>query len=260
MGSAKEHLYDIQENRFEAWAAEHHPDAEPDTPDWHAIREEYYEWQEWLYEQGYEAYVFTASLNSVHERCEHAFSELVQLSELNSTYQPGIVLRMAWVHAVSVMEACLMYCARALINHEPHLALFRKNYVEIGLRKKAREKLEQAASPDASDKTKPPGDTFRAAAQKAVGRMTFHNVDQIRRYFDLMLKSKPDWPVDPLNEVIETRQDLVHRNGVTSTDTEVVISSYELAKALKIIHDFLVSFRETMRAESAGYEEDDDEF
>lgn len=137
MGSAKELMWELQQERFEAWAAEKYPEAEPDTPEWETIGQIYSDWQDFLSDQAYEDYLrdeFTASLNSVDARCEHAFSELRTLQGLNLSYQPDIVLRMSWVHAVSVMEACLMYCARALLNHEPHLLLFRSNQHKIGRR------------------------------------------------------------------------------------------------------------------------------
>ncbi|MBK4773102.1 MAG: hypothetical protein FT726_26275 [Pantoea sp. Morm] len=264
MGSMKEHMMDLQEERFEAWAELHRPDIKPSSSEWEIIREEYYDWQDFLYEQGqaeYEKELYSASLNSVRDRCKHAFSELDRLSDLNASSQPPIVLRMSWVHAVSVMEACVMYSARALLNHEPHLNLFRLNHAKIGLRRDHIKLLDTAARLEASGEPDASKDAYRLAAQSIVGSRTFHNPEYIRRYFGCMLQTVPAWPTDSLSDIIETRHDLVHRNGNTAADTEAVIGRFELLNALKTIIHFLELFSETMASETAGYtKRDDDEF
>lgn len=166
---------------------------------------------------------------------------------------PEVVLRMSWVHAVSVMEACVMYSARALLNHEPHLELFRSNQNNIGLRKKQVSKLEAAARLEASCEPTAPKDAYKLAAQSIVGKMTFHNVDHIHRYFNCMLNEAPHWPLDALSEIIQTRHDLVHRNGVTELDTETHIGRAQLIGALNVITRFLEDFSYTMDKETVGY-------
>ena len=256
MGSIKEYMMELQEERFETWAAEHHPDVEPGTPEWDTIGQYYSDWQDFLYEQAqadYEQEVFAASLNSVRERCKHGFSELYSIQKLDFFSMPDVVLRMAWVHAVSVMEACMMYSARALLNYEPHLSLFRINHMNLGLRGEKIEHLKTAARLETSTEPGAPKNAYKLAAQSIVGGMTFHNVNHIRRYFNCMLHEAPDWRLDALSEVIQTRHDLVHRNGVTEFDTEAVIGRSQLIGALNVITRFLEQFTDTMERETAGY-------
>ncbi|MBK4772568.1 MAG: hypothetical protein FT726_23475 [Pantoea sp. Morm] len=256
MGIAKEHLFDVQEARFLAWAAENHPDVEEDTPEWETIGQYYSDWQDFLYEQAlndYEQEIFSASLNSVRKRCKHGFSELYLIQNLDFFNLPDVVLRMAWVHAISGMEACVMYSARALLNYEPHLNLFRINHMKIGLREAKLKHLKTAARLELSSEPSAPKDAYKLAAQSIVGGMTFHNVSHIRRYFNCMLHEAPDWPLDALSEIIQTRHDLVHRNGVTESDTEAHISRVQLIGALNVVTSFLEHFSDTMDRETAGY-------
>ncbi|MDW8844583.1 hypothetical protein SD961_01535 [Erwinia sp. MMLR14_017] len=131
MGSAKEYMWELQEERFEAWAAEHYGEVEPDTEKWEQIRE-FYSWeQEALADQAQwerELGMFAASLDNVHQRYLHASQELKKLHSLLEIPQPELVYWMSYVHAVTVMEAYLMYCARALLEHEWPLRRFLEAY------------------------------------------------------------------------------------------------------------------------------------
>lgn len=55
--------------------------------------------------------------------------------------QPGIVERMAYVHCVSVLDSFLMYSARALLNHPPHLQRFLQVADSLIANKEDRRKL-----------------------------------------------------------------------------------------------------------------------
>ncbi|PAW33630.1 hypothetical protein CIL06_21685 [Pantoea vagans] len=250
MSSTKDHMMQVQEERFESWAAENHPEVQPDTEEWEAIAQIFADWQDFLADQAHEDYQqekWSASLNSVEDRCQHAFSELNTLRGLNLAFQPDIVLRMVWVHSVSVMEAYLMYCARALLNHEPHLQLFRTNEQSLGFRDSELKLLRSSSSPQA------PADAYRRAANQLVSRITFHNVKRIERYFSAALHYPPQWPTDRLRHIVEVRHDLVHRNGISEYDTETVVGRFQLGAALKDITTFLEAFCETMIAETEGY-------
>lgn len=254
MGSAKELMWELQQERFEAWAAEKYPEVEPDTPEWETIGQIYSDWQDFLSDEAYEDYQrekLSASLNSVDARCQHAFTELKTLQELSLEFQPDIVLRMAWVHAVSVMEACLMYCARALLNHDPHLRRFRSNQHTLRLRKNQARLLDDCCRSEA------PADAYRQAVQAIVSRMTFHNVELINRYFGAVLGQPHEWPMGRLRHIVETRHDLVHRNGISEYDTETVVGRYQLEGAIRDITLFLEAFHITMQAETAAYRKEE---
>ena len=99
------------------------PDAEEDSEEWYDAAQEYGWYQDWM-EEAAEQHYFEASLASIPDRLENAKDELQELEQLLQIAQPGIVLRMAFVQVVTVMDSFLMYSARALLNHEPHLNRF----------------------------------------------------------------------------------------------------------------------------------------
>jgi hypothetical protein len=83
------------------------------------------------------------SLNDVHQRYRHARQELKKLYALLDREQPELVYRMSFVHAVTVMEAYLMYCAKALLEHDWPLERYFEAYY-LPFARPARKKLAPA--------------------------------------------------------------------------------------------------------------------
>lgn len=243
MGSMKEHMMDLQEERFLEWAAEHYPDVACDSEEWEQICN-YYSWeQEALAEQAqweHEADRFAASLDNVHERYRHAKQELRKLHVLLDTPQPELVYSMSYVHSVTVMEAYLMYCARALLEHDWPLRRFLYAYYLTSNRISKNDK-QAAREMNIS--------LFRPAARSFVSRMTFHNVKTIEYYFGAVLHVPPVWPLSSLSLVTQWRNDLVHRNGVAENDVRIEISRHQLLNALSKVSALIDAADMSMRQE-----------
>lgn len=240
MGSMKEYFMEMEAERFEAWAEEHYPDVEPDTPEWETIAN-YYSWEQEAHEEqalwAHEQEKFEASLDSVHERYLHACRELIQLQDLlNDSNPSNIIRRLVFAHAVTVMEAYLMYCARALLNHDYPLIRFRDAFYCHSSRVDKKNLTMETA-------------LFRPFARRFVSRMTFHNTSTLQHYFNAVLHIPPSWPIEPLKEIVTVRQDLVHRNGVTKRDTPLDISLGQLRQAMDDIQVFIDEVNTSMNLE-----------
>lgn len=243
MGSMKEYMHDLEAERFDEWLEEHYPDVVPDSEEWEQAANLYYWEQEALADQaqrGHEHEQFVASLNNIQQRYQHAVQEIKKLWALLENPQPELVYRMSFVHAVTVMEAYLMYCARALLEHDWPLCRFLVEYYLKSERVKKNEK--QAAREMELD-------MFRPAARNYVSRMTFHNVKTIERYFGAVLHIPPVWPVKPLGIIADWRNDLVHRNGVDEHDEPRVISVQQLQNALQKVSDLIEAAHLSLRQE-----------
>ena len=94
MGSMKELLFEMQEERRDEWIAENYPDTEEGTPEWDAAAQEYSWFQDWMEEAAEQQY-FEASLASIPDRLQDAKAELDELESLMQFNQPRIVERMA---------------------------------------------------------------------------------------------------------------------------------------------------------------------
>ncbi|HCU0429582.1 TPA: hypothetical protein OUE92_001740 [Serratia marcescens] len=257
------------------WIFATYPGVVEGTEEWEQAEQDYDDWCEFqlaILEQIW----FEASLNDIADRYTHAITELDNLLPLQADYQPGIVRRLAYAHCVTVMEAFLMYGACALLNHAPHLARFhdkKSKFLRGGVVKKLdivyrRERdnnepcLIRAREVPGQDEMELTAVTFadlqlyKSKAKAEVGSLTFHNLKKVKDFFDVMLTTSPDWPLAEdgvLKKLIETRQDLVHRNGVTKDNQPITIAPTELANAVETVRSFITLAYNDLQAEMAHY-------
>ncbi|HHO9701273.1 hypothetical protein [Citrobacter braakii] len=245
MGSMKDYMLDLEAERFEAWFAEQYPDAEPGGEEWEQAGLIHYWEQEALADQAqwdHEHGLFVASLNNVSQRYRHACQELRKIHALLDDEQPELVYRMSFVHAVTVMDAYLIYCARALLEHDWPLRKFLvEYYLKLAPRVSTKDKL-TARTMDIAK--------FRPTARNYVSRrLTFSNVRTIEEYFGAVLHIPPVWPLQPLEMISEWRNDLVHRNGVDKYDTPRLITVQQLQTALQKVSDLIEAAHMSMSLE-----------
>lgn len=254
MSSIKEYLMEVQDLRRERWIEEIYGDLDPESDEWQDAAGQYSDWLDDVAEQA-ERRWFQDSLNDLDARYIHAVHELDELHELCESVSGGIVYRLGYVHTVTVMEAFLMYSARALLNDDAHLEHFYASLSKIPHLKGKLKKCHQAVQDEYKDMQ---GDSVvltetdvrRLSAQRCISEQTFHNVDNLTKYFDAVLKSPRDWPVDTLRSIVATRQDLVHRNGVSACDEPVSINVWQLDRALTVVREFIEAVALTLRRET----------
>ena len=254
MGSMKEYMMDLQEERFETWAAEHYPEVSPDTPEWEQIAN-YYSWeQEAQEEQFYEEMLLArheedlrdrASLDDIELRFQHAMSELDELGPLNAVRQPELICRIGVDHSVSVMDSFLMYCARALLNHDWPRRRFREEYFLRFAIKKDR------SIPHLHDLF-----LFRDSARRYIAKSSFQSAWFIERYFSTVMHFPCDWPLFTLPQVSELRNSLVHRGGYTQTGSRVDISPVEFSRAISVVRAIIETAMASLRLEQEFFKND----
>ena len=249
----KELLFEMQEQRRDEWIDDNFPDAEEGTPEWDMAAQNYSWMLDDLAEQA-EWKWFQDSLNDLDDRYIHAVRELYELKDLVKPAQAGIVLRMAYAHTVTVMEAFLMYSARALLNNVEHLDRFYSRVAPT-----FQKKVDQCNAVILRD-TQPPTEEFPLdetvlkcrTAQLFVSQQTFHNLDNLKKYFSSVLNTPFEWPFEPLQDIVDTRQDLVHRNGVSKDDEQIWIGKGHLEDAIRDVRAFIDAVALTLRRETGN--------
>ncbi|NWC63971.1 hypothetical protein [Cedecea sp. P7760] len=253
MGSMKELLYERQEADALKWINEHFPDAEEGTPEWEMAAQNYSWMMDDLAEQA-EWQWFQDSLNDLDDRYIHAARELDELKELSNSAQADIVFRMAYAHTVTVMEAFLMYSARALLNDAEHLNRFYSRIAPAFPKqiKQCRSVVLRNSQQTKEELSLNDTDLQRRTAQLFVSQQTFHNLDNLQNYFSSVLGLPYEWPFAPLKYIVDTRQDLVHRNGVSKYDEQVHIGRWQLERAIRDIRAFVDAVALTLRRETGA--------
>lgn len=253
MGSMKELLFEMQEERANERIEENYPDVEEGTPEWEIAVQNYSWMLDDLAEQA-EWQWFQDSLNDLDDRYTHAIHELDELKELVSSAQAGIVFRMAYAHTVTVMEAFLMYSARALLNDAEHLDRFYSRIAPAFQKKinQCRSEVLRNTQRLTDEFSIDEADLKRRTAQLFVSQQTFHNLDNLQNYFSSVLEVPYEWPFSPLRYIVDTRQDLVHRNGVSKHDEQVSIGSWHLTNAISDVRAFVDAVALTLRRETGA--------
>ena len=75
-----------------------------------------------------------------------------------------------------------------------------------------------------------------------------------------MLVTPHNWASEQMQVVIDTRNDLVHRNGITPNHVEVQIWPNRVKDTIRIIFDFIDTAAATLLQEDARYRTDNDTF
>lgn len=255
MGSIKELLFEMQEEQRDEWIAENYPDAEEGTPEWDAAAQEYSWFQDWM-DEAAEQQCFEASLTSIPDRLQDAKAELDELESLMQFNQPGIVERMAYVHCVSVLDSFLMYSARALLSHPPHLHRFLQHASSF-VRKDEKRDLLNRKWIEQEPEVDTPEQAYVWRAQALVAKMTFQNHKTISRYFSTMLTTPHEWPLQEIEGLIKIRNALVHRNGVNESLEPIYISQGSVQIAISTVRNFISVAAETLLQEDALYRMND---
>lgn len=254
MSSIKEYLMEVEDLRRERWIEEIYGDLDPESDEWQDAAGQYSDWLDDVAERA-ELRWFQDSLNDLDSRYIHAVRELDELHELRESVSGGIVCRLGYVHTVTVMEAFLMYSARALLNDDAHLEHFYASLSKIPHLRGQLKKCRQAVLDEYQDMQDvsvvlTETNVRRLSAQRCISEQTFHNVDHLTAYFDAVLKTPRDWPVDALRSIVATRQDLVHRNGVSAHNEPVSINVWQLNRALTAVREFIDAVALTLRRET----------
>jgi len=161
-----------------------------------------------------------------------------ELERMNATRQPELFYRMGIVHSVSVMDAFLMYCARALLNHDWPLRRFRDEYF-LRFASKGDQNI-----PHLNDLS-----LFRDSARRYVSGKSFQSKNFIMRYFSTVMHFPCNWPLYRLETVSELRNDLVHRGGYTKAGSRVDVSSVDLRRAIDAVRAIIETAMASLRLE-----------
>ena len=107
---------------------------------------------------------------------------------------------MIYVQMVTVLDSFLMYSARALLNHPPHLQLFLNNADLLIRNRDDRKALLAAMWIEQEPEVDTPAQAFIWRAQADVAKMTFQSPKTITRYFSTMLVTPHDWKAEQLGD------------------------------------------------------------
>ena len=244
MGRAKDHMMELENDRMRQWMMDAYgidkDELDEDSEEWQEMAQEY---QDKL--DGERADEEAAAAEAYHDFQEylrqHPYDQMYQeyqsqqlliqkiVNDYENSFEGHTIQKMAFVHAVTLMEALIGDMIKALAIKHSHIMRKLSLCVEDSSSKKKfsiREILEQPGGVD-------------GIVLEILSRLSFHNLDSVRRILEgVFPETMQGLDYSEVRPVIERRHDFVHRNGKNTKGEDVVMTSEILRKDMRIVHGF----------------------
>ncbi|MFP5497393.1 MAG: hypothetical protein ACLGJE_14770 [Gammaproteobacteria bacterium] len=244
MGRAKDHMMELENDHMREWIIDTYgidnDELDEDSEEWQemaqgyqnkldceradeeaAAAEAYDDYQEYMRQHPYD------QMYQEYQSQQLLIQKIV--NDYENSFEGHTIQKMAFVHAVTLMEALIGDMIRALAIKHSHIMRKLGMYVEDSNSRKKfsiREILDQ------------PGGV-EGIVLEILSKLSFHNLDSVKRILEgVFPETMKDLNYSEVRPVIERRHDFVHRNGKNTKGEHVVMTSEVLKEDMRIIHQF----------------------
>lgn len=224
MSSTTEYILGLQEEEMRAWICEHleDEDADEETPGWDDLA------QEWSYMQAsYEdeiqqnEWYISHSYSDIHNTFQSQIHKLKDLFDIPvATFHEETFYKMAYGHAVTLMESFLADTVRSLIITNDDY--FTNAINNVDCLKKAKFSIVDIAKQK---------DGAKGFAVAELSKVMYHNVCKVKEILNAIIGKKIQVNITDVSTITTLRHDIVHRDGKTTdgklikVDREIVIDT-----------------------------------
>ncbi|RMV27204.1 hypothetical protein ALP12_200027 [Pseudomonas savastanoi pv. phaseolicola] len=245
MRHAKDHIVELENDHMRQWMMDTQgidkDELDEDSEQWQALAQEY---QAKLDGEraDEEAAASEAYANYQEYMRKHPYDRMYQdyqsqlmlvrklIYESEDKFEGYLIQKMAFVHAVTLMEALIGDMIKSLVvEHDFLMRRVGVSFEELAKRKNT-----------VSEVLKHPGG-INGIIMDFLSTFTFHNVFATKKLLEALFpENMKGLDISEIGVVIEKRHDFVHRNGRTIKDEPVVITQETLVRDLQIISGFAV--------------------
>ncbi len=232
MSSTKEYYFEVQQERFLAWAKDNHGielDQDEDAETWERLSLEYSSMQDAMEEEAEYRWL----RRHPHTEFFNEFArELVTASALLD--QPLAIdkaqtlYKLVYAHAVTLLESLVSSVVRSIVAGNPvFVAHMATGYDELSKRKfTLKEIIEQ-----------PKG--VESIVLKTLSDLSFHNPHTIKAVMDSAFgKHMKGLDLRGISPICAKRHDIIHRNGRTIDDDPIKLDLAEVTQGITVIRAF----------------------
>jgi hypothetical protein len=245
MGRAKEHMMELENDHMRQWMMDTYgvdkDELDEDSEEWRLMAEEYQDKldgdradEEAAAAEAFDDYRKYMYLHPYDKMYNSYQAQLMLVRKLISDsegkFEGHTIQKMAFVHAVTLMEALIGDMIKSLVmKHDFLMKRIGVNFEELAKRKFS-----------VSDVLEHPGG-ISGIVIDYLSLFTFHNVFATKKLLECMFPDNmKSLDISQINLVIEKRHDFVHRNGRTIKDEPVVITKESLEADMQVISLFAV--------------------
>ncbi|EHD2281068.1 hypothetical protein JRK33_001990 [Vibrio cholerae] len=236
MSSIKDHIFDLEEQAKIDWIQEQMEDCDADenSPGWYELEEEYASIMEG---QDAEAEYQWYLKNSYSHFYENLRTELENLHKvLNSAFSKGteqVVLRMSYVHAVTILETFISDYVKTLIVKNENLLSNLLNSQSIANKKLNIGELRFTLKDIYNSKTGVTGIVL-----EELSKVSFHNISHVTIILKAMFNSDFRYRTRSIGAIANLRHDFIHRNGVDTDGKVIILQTSDVLNAIETIDNF----------------------
>ena len=237
----KEYYFDLQNERADEWIRERLEDenAEEGSEEWQELANEYGNFQEHLMEEAQ----FKAELewlrnngsSVIHQGFIQELDTLKKIVDKNlkgSNFlevilNDGLIVKMTYSYAVTLLEAFLSDTLKSLISENPE---YLKNaIVNVDELKKVKYSLLELSSENID---------VSSLALRKISELLFHNIEKIKIIYGQVLGKKLNIDISEIVKVRDIRHHIVHRNGKKINGEYIKVTIEDLDEAIIHIKNF----------------------
>lgn len=244
MGRAKEQMMELENDRMRQWMIDTYgvdnDELEEDSEEWQDMAQEYQNMLDG--EQADEEAAAAEAYDDYQEYMrQHPYDQMYQeyqaqqllikkiINDYENSFEGHTIQKMAFVHAVTLMEALIGDMVKALAIKHRHIMKKLSLCVEDSNSKKKFSIREIHQQPGGLD----------GIVMEILSKLSFHNLDSVKRILEgVFPETMKDLNYTPVRPVIERRHDFVHRNGKNTKGEHVLMTSEILTADMDIVHKF----------------------
>lgn len=244
MGRAKDYMMELENDHMRQWMMDTYgidkDELDEDSEKWQELAQEYQDKLD--SEQADEQTAAAEAYDDYQEYMrQHPYDQMYQeyqaqqllirkiIDDYENSFEGHTIQKMAFVHAVTLMEAMIGDMIKALAIKHSHIMKKLSLCVEDSSAKKKfsiREILEQPGGVD-------------GIVLEIFAKVTFHNLDSLKRILEgIFPETMRGLDYAQVRPVIERRHDFVHRNGKNTKGENVIMTSEILKNDMNVIHYF----------------------
>jgi hypothetical protein len=233
MGKMSDLMIDLDNERIDRWITERlGDDVDGESEEYGELAEEYYNLQEHLREQ----FEFEEDLewlkrndsSIIHRNYIEELTELEKFVKTNPLKdKPYIGYRMAYAHAVALLEGFLGDTVKSLVNEN---SIYFTNSRKVAELKSAKYSLDDLVASESNPKN---------LAIKELSKILYHNIPKAKRIFEIVLDKKLNIKISDIVKITNIRHDIVHRNGKTKDGDPLYLDQSDVMSMLKDVKKFV---------------------
>lgn len=238
MSRAKDLMFDLENEKMHQWMHEtfsipFDQEIEEDTPEWNAMAEAYQDKMDGDNYDGYLQWIELHPYEEIYGFFKTSFKSLVGIVEKESKefsffYDPTI-LKMAYVHSVTLFEAMVGDMIKSAIIKRPYL--MNRMVEKIDEFNKAKKYTLKEIHAHAGG--------VNGIVLDVLASLTFHNVETTKKIIGILSPNGvPELNLKEMKGIIEKRHDFVHRNGRMLNDNLRDINREMVLRDMKVVDEF----------------------